>query len=245
VDATDGRPRREAPGLPTSAVLGARDALLDRVQITVRPIASPSMLGLFGLAGGTLTLAGLQLGWVAPAQGKQVAIVLIGFAAVAQVLASVLATFARDGVVSTAMGVLGLSWLVIGLVLYTSPPGTRSKALGLFLVFTATAMTLIGLTAALAKLVPALVFVTAALRFALTAVYELAGGEGWKTAAGVSGLPLFVLAMYGAFALLVEGATAKTVLPIGRRGRGALAVHGSLLEQIQDTPAEPGVRVQL
>jgi hypothetical protein len=41
--------------------------------------------------------------------------------------------------------------------------------LGLFLVFTGAAMTLAALTAALSKLVPAAVFLIAALRFFLTA----------------------------------------------------------------------------
>jgi hypothetical protein len=44
--------------------------------------------GPFGLAAATFTLSGLQLGWVAPADGKHVAIVLMAFATLAQLVAS-------------------------------------------------------------------------------------------------------------------------------------------------------------
>jgi len=37
----------------------------------------------------------------------------------------------------------------------------------------------------------------------------------------------------------------KPVLPIGRRGSGAVAVHGSLIEQVGGVAIEPGVRTQL
>jgi len=232
-------------GSPTAGQQAAWESLREQVRITVRPIASPSTVGLFGLAAATFTVSGLQLDWVPKTEGKNVALVLIAFAFISQLLASVLATFARDVVVSSAMCVLALTWLVTGLVMYTSPPGSTSDALALFLVFSAIAMFLIGVAAGLSKVVPAAVFITASLRFAVTAGYQFSGSTAWKTISGVVGLVLFALAIYAGFALLIEGATKKTVLPIGRRGPGALAVHGSLLEQVKDAANEPGVRTQL
>jgi succinate-acetate transporter protein len=190
-------------------------------------------------------LSGLQIGWVPVAQGKQVAVVLIGFAFVSQLLASVFATLARDVVVATAMCVLALTWLVVGTVLLISPPGSTSDALGLLLVVSSTAMILVGLTAAATKVVPAIVFITAGVRFAFTAIYQLSDDSGWKTLSGWLGMALFFLAVYAAWALLLEGASKKTVLPLGRRGPGAAAVNGSMLEQFQHVPNEPGVRSQL
>jgi hypothetical protein len=35
------------------------------------------------------------------------------------------------------------------------------------------------------------------------------------------------------------------VLPFGRRGKGKVAVQGSLLEQVREIPTEPGVRAKL
>src|SRR3954454_12992523 len=109
----------------------AWDGTHDRVRVVVRPVASPSAIGMFGLAVGTFVLAGLQLGWVPEQQSAQVGLVLLGFAFGSQLLAAVVAIVARDVVVATAMCVLALTWLVSGLVLRTSVPGSTSKALGL------------------------------------------------------------------------------------------------------------------
>jgi len=242
----DGRTSPIDPaGLSTPAQEAAWDGLQQRVSITLRPIASPVSLGLFGLAAATLTMSGLQLGWVAPAEGKNVALALIGFAFVAQITAALFAMIARDGTVATAMGVLGLTWLVIGLTMYTSPPGSTSDALGLFLVFTAVAMALNALTSSLSKVVPALVFGTASLRFLLTAIYQMSGSDAWKKTSGVVGLVLFALAIYAAWASELEEATGKSVLPMGRRNKGRIAVDGSLFEQVRDAPNKPGVRTML
>lgn len=235
----------ERPGLSTPGEDASWDALRERVTISLRPIGAPTPIGLFGLAAATFVLSGLQLGWVDQAEGKNVALVLMGFAFVAQIVAAIFSFLGRDGTVATAMSVLALTWLVVGLVLFRSPPGSTSDALGLFLIFSGTAMTMTGLTASTTKLVPAAVFLLAALRFLTTAGYELSGGSGWKTTAGVLGLALFVLALYAAWAAELEDALGRTVLPFGRRGQGKVAIHGSLLEQVKEVPTEPGVRTKL
>ncbi len=53
------------------------------------------------------------------------------------------------------------------------------------------------------------------------------------------------LALYAGWAFLVESAAKQTVLALGRRGLGATALNGSLLEQVKGAPNEPGVRAQL
>src|SRR3954462_6718081 len=236
----DGSARLETP-----AENSAWEALERQVRINVRPLASPSTIGLFGLAAGTFVLSGFQLGWVAVAEGKQVAVALIGFAFVSQLIASIVATLARDGVVASAMTVLSLTWLVIGLELWIGQPGSTSDALGLLLIVSCVTMALIGSTAAMSKLAPALVFLTASLRFGLTAVYQLTDASAWKTTSGVVVLVLAALAVYAGWAFLLENAAKRTVLPLGRRGRGAVAMHGGLLEQMRNTPNDPGVREQL
>jgi succinate-acetate transporter protein len=202
-------------------------------------------LGLYGLAAATLVVAGQQLGWVDQAERKQVALILIAFPFVAQLVASLWSTLARDGVAATAMGVLALTWLSTGLVQFSTPLGSTSDALGLFLLFSATAMALTGLTALLSKVGIGLVFLTAATRFALGGLHQLTGNEGWEDAAGIVGLVLFVLAIYAAFASELEDTQGKTVLPMGRRMQGRLAVDGSLDEQMKRAPNQAGVREQL
>jgi succinate-acetate transporter protein len=215
------------------------------VVITLRPIGSPTSLGLYGLGAASWTLAGLQLGWIPAQQGKSVALVLLGFAFVAQLLASVFGFLGRDGTVGTAMAVLSLTWLALGSILHSSPPGTTSKTLGLFLLFIATTMVLVSITAATSKRVLAAVFLLAALRFAATGGYELSGGTGWERLAGVLGLALVALALYTAFGAGLEDALGRTVLPLGRRGPGKVATDGSLPEQVSQVPTEPGVRTKL
>jgi hypothetical protein len=56
---------------------------------------------------------------------------------------------------------------------------------------------------------------------------------------------LFGAAMYTAWAGELEDAQGKTVLPLGRRGMGRIAIEGSLQEQVEHAPTEPGVRTQL
>lgn len=59
------------------------------------------------------------------------------------------------------------------------------------------------------------------------------------------GLVLFVLAVYAAAAMAIEDARHRTVLPLGRRGRGADSVGGNLHDQLERLEREAGVREQL
>jgi uncharacterized protein len=202
-------------------------------RITLRPIASPAALGFLGLAGSTLTLAALQLGWVDKAEGSSVALILIGFTVPLQLLASIFGFLGRDGVIATGMGILFGTWLAMGLVFHSLQPGETSDALGVFLLAAGTAMLVPALSALYSKLVPALVLGTAALRLFLGGIQQLTGSDGWAKAAGVVGLFLFAFAVYAAFAAELEDVRGTAVLPLGRRGRA------------RDTSKPPGVREAL
>lgn len=158
---------------------------------------------------------------------------------------AVVSYFARDGATATAMSVLGLSWLVTGLVTMTGPSGARSETLGLFLVLAALAVGLTGITASLSRTLMTVVLMTASLRFLLTGIYQLTGGGAWKTVSGILGLLLVVIALYAAWASELEDALGETPLPTGRRGKGLVALRGSLDEQVKDISAEAGVRARL
>jgi uncharacterized protein len=235
----------DRPGLATPGEEAAWNALRDRIAITLRPLGAPTPIGFLGLAAASLVLSALQLGWIAQAEGRDVALVMIGFVFVAQFVAAIFSFLARDGTAATAMSTLALVWLVTGLIMYRSQPGATSSTLGVFLLFAAVAMALAGLTASMSKLVPAAVFLVAAVRFGLTAGYHLSAGSGWKVSSGLVGLVLFALAVYAAWASELEDAAGHTVLPLGRRGKGAIALRGSLLEQVGEVVHEPGIRQQL
>src|SRR5215212_3549323 len=136
----------DRPGLSTPGEDAAWRSLRERLVIVLRPVGAPTSIGFFGLAAASLPFSGLQLGWVPIDQGRQVALVMIGFAFLAQAVAAVFGLLARDGTAATAMATLALTWLVAGWVMNTSPPGGTSRALGLFLIFSGSAMALIAVT---------------------------------------------------------------------------------------------------
>lgn len=212
-------------------------------QIFLRPIATPLALGFLALGGATLVLSGTQLGWFPPSETTHVAFVLMSFAFPLQLLAAIFGFLARDPVAGTGMGVLAGSWLVIGLVKYASAPGSTSSVLGVFLVFAGAALVIPAIGTAFGKLIPALVLLTAGLRFLLTGVYQLTANTGMQYAAGVVGLILLGIAFYAALALEIEGVRRKTVLPVPRAGKAA--VEGNLEDQLEWIEREAGVREQL
>ena len=199
-------------------------------RIMLRPLGNPLPLGFIALAGGTLLVSGLQLKWLEPTEGTQVALVLIAFVFPLQLVASVLGFLARDVVAGTGMGILSGTWLSIALVTLTGQPGATSDALGLFLLLAAVAMLVPAATAAAGKLVATAVLATTSLRFATTGLYQLTASDGWKATAGAVGLLLCALALYAALAMALEDALGRVVLPLGRRA----AIDG-----------EPGIRDQL
>jgi uncharacterized protein len=202
-------------------------------RVILRPIGNPLPLGFLALAGATLLVSGLQLGWLASSQGRDVALVLIAFVFPLQLVTSVFGYLGRDVVAGTGMGVLAGTWLSVGLITLTSPAGSTSDALGLFLLVAAVAMLVPALASASGKLVATAVLSATALRFACTGMYELTASATWEDVAGVVGLLLCAVAVYAALAIALEEARRETVLPTGRRGTGADVGH------------EPGVRPQL
>jgi len=215
-------------------------------RIVLRPIANPLPLGFLALGAATLLVSGLQLGWLAAAQGRDVALILIAFVFPLQLVASVFGFLARDVAAGTGMGVLAGTWLSVGLVTLTADqPGATSDALGLFLLVAAAAMLVPGAAASTGKLVAAAVLFTTAARFAVTGVYELSASAFWEDAAGVVGLALGALAVYAAAALALEDARRRPVLPAGRRGQGRESVTGGFEAQLGGLEHEAGVREQL
>jgi succinate-acetate transporter protein len=214
-------------------------------RVVLRPLGNPLPLGFLALAGGTLLVSGLQLGWLKPDEGQQVALILIAFVFPLQLVASILGFLARDVVAGTGMGVLAGTWLSIALVTLAGAPGSTSDALGLFLLLAAVAMLVPATAAAGGKLVAASVLVTTSLRFAATGFFQLSSSGTWQDAAGVIGLVLCALALYAALAMALEDARKRTVLPMGRRGLGAEALEDGLGAQLARVEHAAGVREQL
>lgn len=221
------------------------DVVARSTRLVLRPIGNPLPLGFLALAVGTTVVSGLQLGWIPPPQGSDVALIVIAFVVPLQLVASVFGFLGRDVVAGTGMGLLAGTWLSIGLVQLTAAPGSTSKALGLLLLIAGTTLLVPAATAASAKVVPALVIATSAVRLALTGIQQLTASDLWEDVAGIVGLVLGGLALYAGLALAIEDATRRTVLPVGRRGFGRSSLDGNLPDQLVRLEGEAGIREQL
>lgn len=238
------RPREESS---VSADVGAerRVAPEQAMRIFLRPLANPVPLGFIGLAGGTIALTSLQVGWVPVTEAHQVALAVLLIASPLQFLASVIGFLCRDPAAATGMGTLAVSWLVIGVTVLQSPRGSRSLALGVVLFYLAGALLVSAVLAALGKALAGAVFTLAVARFAVTAAYEYFGGTGVEHAAGWLGLALCVLALYAALAFELEALRHATVLPTLRHGAGRRALSDDGLAAVGPAEREAGVRRQL
>lgn len=243
--ATERPAMRDAMPAQVSAREELTRRLNDVTQVTLRPIAAATPTGFLGLAAATVVLAALNLGVIPSSEAHTVALVMIAFVFPLQGTASIFGFLSRDGIVATGMAVLAGTWLTVGLAMLTAPPGSTSDALGVFLLVAAVAMLIPAFGASLSKVVPALVLGTAALRFATSGIYQLTSTVAWERATGWVGVVLGILAVYAALATLLESAQGRTILPMGRRNKGRLAMEGGLTEQLMDLTHEPGVRSQL
>ena len=211
----------------------------------LRPIGSPLPLGFIALGAGSITLSGLQIGWLPTIDSHQVALVLLAFVAPLQLLSAVFGFLARDSVGGTGMGILAGSWLVIGTVTITSPTGSTTRVLGLVLCFVSVGLLVPIVAASLGKILAALVMLGAAVRFGLTGITEITGSLSWGHASGWWGFGLALLALYAAFAFEIEDTRRRTVLPTGRHGAGLAALTGTLSDNLERVVHEAGVREQL
>lgn len=215
------------------------------VRFFLRPLGNPLPLGFVGLAGGTLALAGMQLGWVPTAQSHQVALAILLIAVPLQFISSVLGFLSRDPVAGTGMGTLAVTWLTVSVITFLSPPGSRSAVLGIMLFYLAAAVLISAAIAASGKALAALVLAVTTARLAVTGVYEYFGGTGWQYTAGWLGLALCAIALYAVLAFELEGIRTKTVLPTLRHGLGRRAMTSDALAQVGAVEHEAGIRQQL
>lgn len=214
-------------------------------RVFLRPIGSPLPLGMAALAGASVMLTGYQLSWLPAAQAHDVAAVILLFAVPLQYLASVFGYLGRDGACGTGMALLGGCWTALGVLLVTSPPGSRNPVLGFLLFFASAVLLVPAACASIGKVAASAAFALAAARFALTGIFEYHGGTAWEHASGWLGLALCVLALYNAFAFEMEDMRHRTVLPVLRWGPGRRAMDGGKPAQVQHVQQEAGVREQL
>ncbi len=211
-------------------------------RIFLRPIGVPLPLGMAGLAIASFVVSGLELHWIKHSQALEIGLILVAVPFTLQLIACVLSYLARDGAAGATLGVLAASWLALGLIHIAAPASRVSGALGLLLLIAGACVALSALSVAVAKPLPALVFLAAALRFALSGIYQLSATSVWEHAAGILGLVVSGLAAYCVLAFELESQNRAPVLPTFRRGRGSAALSDGFRAQLDQVEHEPGVR---
>jgi uncharacterized protein len=122
-----------------------------------------------------------------------------------------------------------------------TPPGAAAAALGIFYIVFAVFIALM-LASALLKRALAAVLAVATPRFLIAGIAEITGNHVLAQTAAVLGFLLAAVAMYTAFALLLEDSRGREVLPIGRLGAARQATHGTLADELRDIERQPGIR---
>jgi uncharacterized protein len=214
------------------------------VTIMLRPLASPLPIGFFAFAIGSFLFSAFELGWIVRTQAPELALIMVVFVAPIQLIASMLAFWARDNGGATALGLFGMTWGTVGAISLTSPI-PRSPMLGCFLLCMAAVILAFAATSAFGKPVLSVVSAISCARFVVTGVYQIHGGLRWEHISGWIGLPMSAAAFYLGLALMIEDTQLQTVLPLGRRGAARTALESHLRDQVEAIEREAGVRQQL
>ncbi|MFJ7631287.1 GPR1/FUN34/YaaH family transporter [Streptomyces sp. NPDC097595] len=208
-------------------------------RINLRPIASPMPLGFYAVGIASVVAGTYQLGILGEDAGRAVAFTILP-AFVLQLLVAVLAFGARDVLAATLMACFSGTWLANALVLALHPEH-GPRVLGVLnLCFTLFAL----LMASVARAKRALWFVlcVAVPRFGVAAAAGLSGAHALTVLSGALGLLLAAVALYAAFALMLEDMRGEEVLPLGRSGPAHHAVEGDLSVQLRNLERHAGVR---
>lgn len=211
----------------------------------LRPIATPLPIGMLALSVGSILLSGKQLHWIASAQGHLIALCLLGFVVPLQLISFVFGYLSRDESGASSLAVLSGTWLAVGLVTLTSPPGGRSGALGILLIAAAGALLVPVAVAVSSKPLIATVLLAAAARFLLSGLYQLGAGAAWGTASGVLGAVVTGAAWYTAAAFALESGNRRAVLPVFRAPGHAGPDPSSSGDPLGPVAYDAGVRSQL
>ncbi|MEU7298515.1 GPR1/FUN34/YaaH family transporter [Streptomyces exfoliatus] len=213
--------------------------LRSMTRINLRPIASPMPLGFFTIAIASVMTGCLQLGILDETARAAVAFTVLP-AFVLQLLVSLLAFGARDVIAATLMAVFAGSWLAYALVMLSG----AADGLHVLGVFNLALLCFGALMTAVTRPKRALWFVLAASlpRWAATGLAGVTGADWLTRTSGALGLVVALVAMYTAFALMLEDMRSEEVLPIGRSGPARTAVHGDLAVQLRNLERQAGVR---
>lgn len=193
-------------------------------RVFLQPIAAPSILGLYGLAGATFIVAAQMAHWFG---SSYTTLLLVPFAAIfgglAQFFAGMWAYKARDGVATAVHGMWGAFWMAFGIlaIMISSgrapqPTGSLFPELGYwFIVLAAITWVCMGAAGSENKaMVTTLAFLAAAST--ISAIALLTGAAGLVIVAGYLFIICAICAWYTASALMLNEAFGREIWSLGR-----------------------------
>jgi uncharacterized protein len=234
-----------------------RTAVVERsepfaTRVFLQPIAAPSILGLFGFGIATFMVAANLAGWYG--NHTTTPLVLGPFAlfagGLAQFLAGMWAYRARDGVATAMHGIWGSFWFAYGLLqillathtIAAPKPWYNDPGLGWWF-FALAIVTAFGAFAALAESVGLFaVLGTLAAGSGILAGALTFASHGSATVAGWVLVFSAGFAFYTAGAMMLAGASGRTILPLGKYSRAANVPGRKPMHAIELEWAEPGIR---
>ncbi len=220
----------------------------DHTQISLQPVAAPSVLGLFGFAAATFMVATNYAGWYGTASSQ---VFLFPLAAVlgglAQFLAGMWAYRARDGLATAVHGTWGSFWLAYG-ILYllvavgVFTPPTPFVPLGYWFIVVGAITWSCAVAALAVNIGMAAVLFALAVGSSLEAVAMVSGLGGWGTVGAWALIVSALIAWYTATAMLMEGTFKRVIMPVGRVG-GENKPGEPPRQLIQYPAGDPGIKV--
>jgi succinate-acetate transporter protein len=229
--------------MPANSDGGIRPEEIARV--VVRPIGTVLPLGFLAFGTGILVTAAYGLGWIPPADGRDVFLLVLVFVTPIEAVTAVLAFLARDTAGGTTLGVFAGTWATLGAIGLGLEPGQTSTTLGVFLLADGVVILVLAVAAIAGNPAFTVLLTVACARFVLNGVFELTGSTTVEHVSGYVGLVLAAVAAYGALAFLLEDAQHEPVLPMLRHGAAKEALDADLIDSLRRLESEPGVRGRL
>jgi len=191
-------------------------------SIFLRPVASPSILGFFGLAAAGLVVGAHLAGWYGTTATPMYILAFVAlFGGVAQFTAAMWGYAARDGLSTAVHGTWGAFWAAYG-VMYLMVAngvltlGSVNMNFG-FLFIPLCAITAVCTIAAVAdRWAEALTLLVLSIATGIAAVAMLVGSSNWISAAGYVLMLGAIFAWYVGSAALLEGSWRRMMLPTSR-----------------------------
>jgi succinate-acetate transporter protein len=221
-----------------------------RPRVILQPIAAPSVLGLFGLAGATFIVGANMANWFGTsATPGYLFPFAFFFGGVAQFAAGLWAYRARDAVATAMHGMWGAFWLAWGILELLVVTGqlttgqTMNHAYGFWFI-PLCAITVSGTLGAFTEgnFGVSAVLATLAAGAAVAAVGFLRDNVTTQHAAGWVLVAVAGLAWYTGTAMMLGSAAGKVVLPLFKREHDANVPGATPTRAIQLEWAEPGIK---